>query len=99
MRLIRGPMEAFFGYYFIAIFCFSVLSLIIAFIYSQLMQDDMSARYPDEYKRYMKYSLSHLSYQKKNREFKRIVKGLGDDNLNNLGKKCRFWRSASSETA
>ena len=84
-------MEKLFHFYFIAISCFSLLSLIFTFIYNGLMQDDMSARYPDAYKKYVNYSISHLSYQKKSREFKRIVKDLGDDKLNNLGKTCRFW--------
>ncbi len=77
------------GYYFLAVFCFSLLSGILAAVYIALLRKYVRTKYPSKHFALFSNGLG-VPTPTKWKVYRRL-KDLGDDKLDNLTKKVSFW--------
>ena len=81
-------METFFKYYMLTVFAFSFISGILYVIYMALISDYMSAKYHNEHQKFFN---SLYWSPGKTWNFLKGKKSYGDDKLNSLRSKAKFW--------
>ena len=81
-------METLFKYYMLTVFVFSFISGVLYVIYMMLIGDYMSAKYPDEHQKFFN---SFYWSPGKTWNFLKGIKSYGDDKLNSLRSKAKFW--------